>query len=300
MSEINNMIIAEFSAGVAGRKIASQQNVKVNGILFDIEFTPTADYMAGDKFAFYKNITCDLVLRRGGANAGQNHLIIDSVSLYQLLNLSDFLAGVSVKATAADDMVADSPFRISGYIDLGYFNMEVTDTLDVELYTNNNLSVGGTVRVSSVYVRDQLAVLKKYSSSRSTGSDQSYNNVLGLYGDSTNKVNGTITVRDEVGGSHATNVEDCIAYSNSVGNFEVFTRFGEVWSDPYGVGQNITIKAPVESNSDLELLVVGFIYDVDMLGNSANSWEASKDLLFTKIVNQGGDKLDYLRALGIM
>ena len=106
MSEINNMIIAEFAAGQSARKIASQQNVKVNGILFDVEFTPDSSYMEGDKFAFYKSITCDLVLRRGGSNAGQNHLIIDSVSLYQLLNLSDYLAGVSVKATAADEMTA--------------------------------------------------------------------------------------------------------------------------------------------------------------------------------------------------
>ena len=300
MSEINNMIIAEFSANTSARKIASQQNVKVNGILFDCEFTPTSAYLSGDKFAFYKSITVDLVLRRGGSNAGQNHLVIDSVSLYQLLNLSDYLAGVSVKATASDEMVADSPFRISGYIDLGFFSMETTDTLDIELYTNTNLTVGGTVRVSSVYVRDQLAVLKKYSSALPTGSDQSYNNVLAIYGDSTNKMNGTVTVRDEVGGSLSVNIEDAIALSNAVGNFEVFTRFGELYSDPYGVGQNVTTKSPVEANSDFELLIVGFIYDLDMLGNSASTWEANKSLLFTKIINQGGDKLDYLRALGIV
>lgn len=299
MSEINPIIVHQFTPTSALRAIESQQNTKVNGILFDITFIPDTAYMSEDKFKVYKNLFVDLVLRRGGVGAGQNHLLIDSVSLYQLLQYSDYKAGVSVKATASDEMIANTPFRISGYVDLGYFALDVTDSLDIELYCSESPSVNVDVKVSTVYTKEQLSFLKKYAWSLPTGSDQSFNNVLSVYIDTASTLNKTISIRDEVGGNSTVSPEDSIALSNAIGNFEVFTRFGEVYTDPFGIGQNITLKVPTD-NDDLEILVVGLIYDVSLLGISADTWSANRDLLLTKVVNQGGEKLDYLRAMGII
>lgn len=301
MSQINGIINTTFGQTGSLRAMESQQNTKVNGLLLDITFTPTDEYMNGDKFAVYKKIFVDLNLRSGGGNgsSGSNELLIDSVSLYQLLQYSDMVAGVSVKATAADEMKAGSPFRISGYVDLGFFPLGERDSLDIELYCSEQMPFDVNINASTVFQRDSLALLRKYQTSKPTGSDQSYQNIIGIYVDTDKILNKSITIRDMTNDMTATNIEDAIALTNACANFEVFTRFGEVWADPYGVSQNITMKVPTD-NEDTEILLVGYVFNTQFLASSAGNFVANKELLLTKIRNEGGTKVDYLTAMGIL
>lgn len=299
MSEINAIFSGAFGGSVTEtRKIGSQQNTKINGMLFDCTFTPDSTYIAGDKFAVYKNTYVDVVLRRGGNGANKNFLIVDSVPLYQLAQYSDYNAGVSLKLTAKD-MTAGTPFRISFYIDIGYIPLGSNDSLDIEFYTNGVLSVPFTILASTIFNCEKLASVKKYSCSEPTGSDQSYNNIIEAYIDADSVIQNSVTVRDELGNNTTVNPESAIAYSNSIGRFELFNRFGQIFADPFGIGQNITIKAPT-SPSGIEILLVGYIYDLELLAKSADGFTASKDLLVSKIRNNGGDKVDYLEALGVI
>ena len=113
MSQINPICATTFDSSAGLRRTFQQQNTKVNGILFDISFTPTAEYMSGDKFAILRDIFFDLNLRQGGAagGVGGSDLLIDSISLYQILEYSDYIAGVSMSATP---MTAGTKWRVSG------------------------------------------------------------------------------------------------------------------------------------------------------------------------------------------
>lgn len=293
MSQLNGIINHTFTPSGSLRAIETQQNTKVNSILFDLSFTPDSTYMSGDKYKIFKSIFCDLNLRNG---AGSSELIIDNVPLFQILQYSDLIAGVSVSATP---MSAGTPYRISGELPLGFFGLDANDSLDIELYCSEAVPFNVTIDVNTVYTRDKLSLIYKYSTSKPTGSDQSYTNVVGAYIDTDTPLYKTCTIRDEVNDQCTIQIESAIAHTNAVGNFEVFTRFGEIYQDVYGVGQNITLKCPTD-NADAEILLVGYIYNTDMLQKSAGNWQANKDLLMTKIANRGGDKADYLRALGIL
>lgn len=295
MSQINGIITHTFGTSGGLRAIETQQNTKVNSILFDIRFTPTAEYIANDKFSVFKKVFCDLNLRNG-SGSGSSELIIDNVPLYQILQYSDLIAGVSVNATS---MTANQEFRISGELPLGYFGLDANDSLDIELYCSEQMPFDVSIDVSTIYTMDKLSLIYKYSTSKPTGSDQSYTNVIGAYIDTSNALYKTCTIRDEVNDQSTIQIESAIAHTNAVGNFEVFTRFGQIYEDVYGVGQNITLKVPTD-NADTEILLVGYIYNTDMLVKSAGNFQANKELLMTKISNRGGDKAEYLRALGLI
>lgn len=298
MSQINGLMSVSFGSVGALRQMESQQNTKVNGFLIDVEFTPTADYLAGDRFAVFKNMFIDLNLRKGGSGAGSggSELLIDSVPVYQLLQYSDMIAGVSVTDTP---MTAGEKYRISGYVDLGFFPLGERDSLDCEVYCSSRPTVDVDVTLSTVFTRDMLSIIKKYQTAKPTGSDQSYSNVVGVYLDTKDKLSKSVTIRDQTNDNTTVNVEDAIAYTNAVARFEVFTRFGELWVDPYGLSQNLTIKCPTD-NADTEILLVGYVFNTAFLSASAGAWEANKNLLMTKIENAGGEKVDYLRALGLL
>lgn len=307
MSQINPICATTFDSSAGLRRTFQQQNTKVNGILFDISFTPTAEYMSGDKFAILRDIFFDLNLRQGGAagGVGGSDLLIDSISLYQILEYSDYIAGVSMSATP---MTAGAKWRVSGYLPIGFFGLGARDSLDLEIYLDHVIPAGISVDlvVSTVFLRDQLSLIRRYTTAKPTGSDQSYTDVIGIYFDCDTETKKSITVRDEVNDNSVVAIEDAIAYSNSTGRFELFTRFGEVYSDVYGVGQNVTVKCPKietaggEEDKSAELLIVSYVYDTAFLKASAGAFDASSELLYTKIRDAGGEKAAYLSALGII
>ena len=98
MSQINGLMSVSFGSVGALRQMESQQNTKVNGFLIDVEFTPTADYLAGDRFAVFKNMFVDLNLRKGGSSAGSGGS--EQLIHWNGINQKPFLSRCARKASA--------------------------------------------------------------------------------------------------------------------------------------------------------------------------------------------------------
>lgn len=272
----------------------TNSSLDVNGFLVDIWFTVPEDY-AG-KWDFLNDWYLNISYRVGTGN-GTQLALVSNVSLYDLLSYSDYIAGVSMSGT---DFTAGKEARISGFIDAGFFKMGSRDALDVSLSLASlpTITTGVNFAVSAVFNRVQGNVLYTYSSAKPTGSDSPFTNVLEIYYvGNDQRLNDNAVIRDQIG-TKTVNVEDAIALSNAVGRFEFFTRFGQIWSDTYGLSQDISMRVPNTVGGSIFIKRMEF--NVDLLVNNADETLAEREALVATIRATDSSKYEYLRQLGVV
>lgn len=277
------------------RFIANTNNLKVNGILFDIKFDVPTDY--DGKWEFLHQFYVTIALRLGTGNGSAVNLI-SSCSLHQLLAYSDYIAGVSMNST---DFVPGQTARISGAIPVGFFAMGARDSLDAIVNVADASvipSSGVSISIGSIYQASTQGIIQTYQSARPTGAMQNYTNVLALYYDGEQAVNKEVNIIDQLG-SQNVNIEDAVALSNAQGRFEFFTRFGRLYQDPFDLSQNLSFKCPTD-DANSEILIVGYHFDTQLLISNANESEASRQNLVAQIKEQDNDKYSYLQARGLV
>lgn len=275
------------------RFVATNTNLKVNGCLLDCSFTVPETYTS--KWDFLKSVYLDVVLRLGAENGGAVTLI-RGCSLYTLLSYSDYKAGVSMKGT---NFTQGEVARISAYLPFGFFAMGSRDALEVALNVGDSSvipSTGVKIAISSVYRNSELNNFKVYTESAPTGADQPYKNVLELYYIGEEVVNQNINITDQQG-AKTVNIEDCIAYSNSVGAFEFFTRMGMFYNEEFGISQDLSFRVP-NTDSKAKVLVVQYAFYPSMLVSNAGEMSAERNSLIAKIRENDSEKYDYLVAIG--
>lgn len=283
------------------RFIANTNNLKVNGILFDLSFvvpaTPAGGQPYSGKWDFLKDIYVTVALRLGSGNGSAVNLI-SSCSLYQLLAYSDYIAGVSMAST---QFTPEQKVRISGAIPVGYFNMGAKDSLDVIVNLGNPSSIPAAVSVSigSIYQAEMASTIMTYQSAKPTGSMQNYTNVLSLFYDGEEIVNKEVVIIGQNDDQSNVNIEDAIALSNAQGRFEFFTRFGRLYQDSFDLSQNLAFKCPTD-DENAEVLIVGYYFDDALLIANANETTANRNALIAKIKESDPVKYNYLVARGLV
>lgn len=296
MNIVNNFFNEVLGVNSAKtRYVANTNNLKVNGILFDLSFVVPQNYTS--KWNFLKKIYATVALRLGSGNGSAVNLIA-SCSLYQLLAYSDYIAGVSMSSTV---FTAGQIARISGAIPVGYFGMGAKDSLDVivNIAEANALPADVNVSIGAIYQSEMASTLMTYQSAKPTGAQQAYTNVLSLFYTGDQVVNKEVNIIDQANGQSNVNIEDSIALSNAQGRFEFFTRFGRLYSDPYDLSQNISFKCPTD-DSGAEILIVGYHFDDALLISNANESDANRSALVQMIKEQDSAKYDYLKARGLV
>lgn len=268
----------------------SNANLNVNGFLFDISFTVPEDYAGG--WDFLKKWLVQISLRKG-SGVGTQLALVSSVPLYSILAYSDYIAGVSMESTTFTE---GSKARISGYLPIGFFGMGSRDALDVQLSLSELPGMAVNFSIGSVFAQIEKNNIAQYISMTPTGADQPIYNALEVYyvGTST-EVNDNAVVTDEEG-VKTVNVESAIALSNSIGNFEFFTRFGRLWADTFGLSQNISARVP--STGSGTVLVKTLSFQPDMLESNTDETIATRNALIAKIRNNSPEKYEYLVKLG--
>lgn len=292
------------------RYIETNANLKSGAFLFDFSFVVPDDY--SNKWNFLRDVYVNIVLRLGTTNGGAVPLVSD-VPVYDLLNLSDYEAGCSMRST---DFTAGEQARISGLIDNGFFIMSANDALEVSLTVADKTSFPSSAvnfQISSVYTRDELQHFVIYKDSKPTGADMPYKNVVAVYYTGTDVkvedgvikpapeggyVNKNCSIQDMLG-AKPVNIEDAIAYSNAAGNFEFFTRFGLLYKDPYDFSQDITIRCPTD-DPKATLLIKQYAFYPELLSENTADSNSEKISLLTKIRNSDPEKYSYLELLGRM
>lgn len=279
----------------AQRFVQTSSALDVNGFCFDVSFDVPTGYTGG--WGFLKNVFVNIALRIGGNSAGTQLALISNVPLYDILMYSDYVAGVSMSSTT---FTAGQKARISGYLDIGFFSMGSRDALDVSISVGQAVSMPVDLSVNAIYRMALQACLMTYNTCKPTGADSPYTNVLQLFycGDS-NLVNDSAVIRDELG-TKTVNVEDAIAYTNSVGQFEFFQRFGLLWEDVFGLSQDVSFRVPLVSGSDATILVKRFEFVEGLLLSNNESINAERESLVSKIRENDETKYNYLLQLGLV
>lgn len=280
----------------SNRFVQTSTNLSVNGCLVDFNFTVPASYT--NKWDFLKDCYLSVLLRLGTDNGGSVNLISD-VPVYDLVEYSDYLAGVSLSGT---DFTQGKIARISGYLPLGFFVMNSRDALEVSLTVANKAKMPADTNVnfvvSTVYDSIEQNNFILYKSAKPTGADQPYKNVLKLFYSGDTPVNKNITTEDMLG-SKSVNIEDAIALSNACGNFEFFTRFGKFYEDEFGLSQDLSFRVPTDDASATCLVIQYGFYPEVVHDNSADT-NAQRDALIEKIRVSDSEKYDYLKSIGVI
>ena len=295
MQMITNILNGTLSRTGQTRFFETGANLSVQKFLFDVRFTVPESYTG--KWDFLKEILISSTLRLGADNGGAIPLIAD-VPLYDLLEYSDSKQGVSLRSTT---FIAGEEVRISGTIPVGFFRMSSRDALEMSLQVVDSSalpSVNVNFVISTVYLNgDQLSSLIVYKSAKPTGADMPYKNVLEMYYTGDQTVNKQVSITDQIGACPV-NIEDAIARSNADDNFEFFTRFGNIYTDPYGVSQDLSVRVPTD-DANATLLIVQYAFNSALLENNASDMVAEKQSLLSKIRTSDPEKYSYLQLLGI-
>lgn len=292
-SLITNILNGTFGTTGQTRFFETGANLKVEKTLFDLKFTVPSNYTG--KWDFLKKVLITMTLRLGADNGGAVPLISD-VPVYDLLELSDYKAGVSMDSTT---FTAGQVVRISGTVPHGFFSMDSRDALEVALQVTDQSVIPANVDfvISTVYEEgDKLSYLMVYKSAKPTGADMPYKNVLEAYYTGDSVVNKQISVIDQEG-AKPVNIEDCIALSNAEGEFEFFKRFGRFYVDPFGLSQDLTFRVPVD-DTNATLLIVQYAFNTGLLQNNAGDTSASRNALVAKIRNSDTEKYAFLQMIG--
>lgn len=294
-SLINTMLTSVISKNSGGNRFTETvANRQVNGFLFDFYFTVPESYSG--KWDFLKKVICSISLRCGDNNIGSIPLISD-VTVYDLLIYSDMVAGVSMSGT---DFEVGGTARISGYIDTGFFAMGSRDALEVSLTCEDKTSMPSndvTFIISSVFKSFELTSFKLYKMAKPTGADQPYRNVLDLFYIGDDIVNANATVTDMIG-NKTVNIEDAIALTNATGEFEFFTRMGQIYHDEYNISQDLSFRVP-NTDNESTVLVVQYGFFPQILENNSSDMVATRNGLLETIKNSDSDKYNYLTMLGL-
>lgn len=292
-SLITNILNGTFGSTGQTRFFETGANLKVEKTLFDFKFTVPSNYTG--KWDFLKKVLITMTLRLGADNGGAIPLISD-VPVYDLLELSDYKAGVSMDSTT---FTAGQVVRISGTVPHGFFSMDSRDALEVALQVTDQSVVPADIEfvISTVYEEgDKLSYLMVYKSAKPTGADMPYKNVLEAYYTGDSVVNKQISVIDQEG-AKPVNIEDCIALSNAEGEFEFFKRFGRFYVDPFGLSQDLTFRVPVD-DVNATLLIVQYAFNTGLLQDNAGDTAASRNALLAKTRNSDSEKYSFLQMIG--
>lgn len=295
-SLISPLLITQVTPSGQSRYTQTSTALSSNRILFDVSFTVPESYTG--KWDFLKEIFITHSLRIGSGNGTAASLISDC-SLHALLSLSDFEAGVSMQSTS---FVAGETARISGSVNLGFFEMGSRDALETTIVCSARPSFPVDISISNVYENAMRSYLITYASCSPTGADQPYKNVLAIYYDSETPPNADAVIKDQIT-SQSVNIPSAIALSNAQGRFEFFTNFGKLYSDPFGLSQDVTMKVPVNSspNADkAQILVQGYAFYPELLASNADTVDSSRSELVSKIRATDSEKFQYLQALGLV
>lgn len=280
------------NGGSQNRWTQVNANLAVNGFLADFKFTVPNSYTG--KWNFLKDVYVNITKRIGSGNGGAVALL-SNVSLYSLMSESDFVAGVSMNST---DFTAGNDVRIAGYLDIGYFSMSSRDALEITLNVadrTNFPSADVSFEFSACFNSVQTTCYKCYQSTKATGADQPYKNVLKIAYIGTG-LNADCVVNDQIG-NKAVNIASAIAYSNAIGRFEFFTDYGVVYDEQFGISQDLSVRCPNTNNP--ELLIVSYAFFPEETENSIKDSLSTREALLTQIKNNDTEKYKYLQELGI-
>lgn len=274
----------------------TNSNLKINGFCFDIKWI-VQDDVSGEvnqtkSWEFLRKMNVNISLRIG-SGVGTQISLISNVPLYDLLMYSDYVAGVSMRSTS---FTVGELARISGYVDLGFIGMGSRDALDVSVSLTEawNANTALNFAVNAIYKKSCKTLCYTYSECKPTGADSPYTNVIGLYycGDDIEN-NETAVCRDDEG-TKSVNIEDAIAYSNSVGNFEFFTRFGCIYEDTFGISQDVSFRVPPVANSQASILVKRIEFMPELLKANTDDSKAELASLLEKVKVKDENKYKYL------
>jgi hypothetical protein len=290
---ITTILNGQLKKDGLSRFTQTNANLMVNGLMVDLSFVVPAGY--SDDWDFTKYCYVNLT-KRIGAGDGGSVALLNNVRLFDLLCYSDFIAGVSMSGTKFEE---GELVRISGYVDLGFFVMSSRDALEVSLNISDISKMPSNsvnFEISSVFDKVEVPNYIVYQSSLPTGADQPYKDVLSLYYIGKGQ-NADVSVTDQTGNKNI-NINSAIALSNSRGEFEFFTDFGELYHDVFELSQDLSFRCPLSQN-DVSLLVKSYAFYPQETVDGLADMVASRDSLLEKIKNNDKQKYQYLQDLGI-
>lgn len=295
---LQSYLQTEFAPNGITDRSTNLQNVKMNGIVFDFRFVPSAEYIEGTKggksaYRVLKNIVVN-VNYRDGVGAGKNALLIDRVNLFLLMEHSDFIAGLDITQTP---MEAGKEWRACGHLGLGYLSVSENASLDIQCYVTQNPEITSKLYVSTELRERSDVQIVQYRQTKPTGASQTFENVLSAFISTEKELNDTISTSDYMS-NEVLNIETCIALSNAVGRFEKFKRYGQFYEDEFGVGQTLTFNCP-NINDDEQILMCCRVFNLSaqMSGNSEFVNDARA--LMAKIASVDPDKFKSLQLEGV-
>lgn len=295
---LQSYLQTEFAPNGITDRSTNLQNVKMNGIVFDFRFVPSAEYIAGTKagksaYRVLKNIVVN-VNYRDGVGAGKNALLIDRVNLFLLMEHSDFIAGLDITQTPMEE---GKEWRACGHLGLGYLSVSENASLDIQCYVTQNPEITSKLYVSTELRERSDVQIVQYRQTKPTGASQTFENVLSAFISTEKELNDTISTSDYMS-NEVLNIETCIALSNAVGRFEKFKRYGQFYEDEFGVGQTLTFNCP-NINDDEQILMCCRVFNLSaqMSGNSEFVNDARA--LMAKIASVDPDKFKSLQLEGV-
>ena len=295
---LQSYLQTEFSPNGITDRSTNLQNVKMNGIVFDFRFTPTAEYIAGttagkSAYRVLKNIVVN-VNYRDGVGAGKNALLIDRVNLFLLMEHSDFIACLDITQTPMEE---GKEWRACGHLGLGYLSVSENASLDIQCYVTQNPEITSKLYVSTELRERSDVQIVQYRQTKPTGASQTFENVLSAFISTEKELNDTISTSDYMS-NEVLNIETCIALSNAVGRFEKFKRYGQFYEDEFGVGQTLTFNCP-NINDDEQILMCCRVFNLSaqMSGNSEFVNDARS--LMAKIASVDPNKFKSLQMEGV-
>lgn len=287
---VTPLLIAHQNTTGQTRFLQTNSNLELNGILIDVQAEVTSNGFTS--WDFLKKIFLDVTMRSGFGN-GTSIPMCSGLSLYDAIAFSDVLSGVSMEST---DFTVGEKIRVSGYLPIGFYKMDSRDALEVQLQSSELPSQDFNVTISSVYEGITVPKILGYQSSKPTGADQPYKNVLALYyvGDD-NIVQGQASITDMLG-TDQVSIEDAIALTNATGRLEFFTRIGQIYADEYEVSQDLSFRLP--NNITGDVLVVQEFFLPEILENTVLIVDSNQNAILEQIKQNDPEKYRYLQLTG--
>jgi hypothetical protein len=285
-------LTALVSGSGQSRFVGSQYSgLRANSLMLDVYLSPAS----GESWdmGVLKEIYLNCNFRRKDADALQ---LVDNCRLWDLFCFSDFTAGVSV--AMADVLKPKTvPVEISAMVNFGFFGLGVDESVEL-LLTGKPASIedydGIQVSAKWVYVFDESQKIYGYKSFSSVGGEQSYRDVLGIYylGPAQEK---NATLRDYTG-SQTVNLRDAVAFANAAGRFEYFTDFGQLYVDPTGLTQDVTVS--IEGSE--QLLLQQEFFSLKKLVEVDSRTMRDQALVLQAIYSGRPEKFDVLKEKGLV
>lgn len=321
---LQSYLQTEFKPNGITDRSTTLQNVKLNGVIFDVRFIPDSIYLGDEngnkvlengvivereltddekararankdksKYRFLKNIVANINYREG-SGVGKNALLIDRVNLYLLMEHSDFIAGLDITQT---EMEAGKSWRACGHLGLGYLSVSENDSLDIQCYVRSNPEIPCTLYVSTELRQRSGVQIVQYRETKPTGASQTFENVLTAFITTDKELNDTISTSDYMA-NEVINIETAIALSNAVGRFEKFKRYGQFYEDEFGVGQTLTFNCP-NTNEDASILLCCRCYSLQAQIAGDSEYVNDAKALYAKIANVDANKFKAIQLEGV-